>query len=407
MSPVRSALLGRLGTASAGEATPKTPALLDFKVCHSTQDDAASRQAMDRGQYLARQDLWDVLAREIRDADAARDKTPGGLPLSELLAFGARSDVVNGVEHALFEGHRDASAPLIDGINELEAMRREFDDDPMLSVVVALAHIDLGWAWRGVTARGAVEQVPMQTCHAHFERATALLETAKDKFEGSPFVAAAKCSLLAGHAQPNHKIADEYAALIDLDPLNYRAMRAMGNHLLPRWFGSYRELELEARRTAARTEKIWGAGAYVWVQFDAIAIDDVACGLVDVEFFNDGLRDIVARRPDQEMINLLAAYCGVALRTGYGSSPESDKPREEIAASAQWLVREHLREVHPMVWAHAADRFDNAKRVSSVSRFAARGRETAKRTLEDLFYDERSRGVEITFADEGAVTDPV
>ena len=69
-------------------------------------------------------------------------------------------------------------------------------------------------------------------------------------------------------------MSDEYERLITLDPHNQRHMRAMGSHLLPRWFGSYEELELQALRTAARTQDIWGAGGYTWVQFDAIALDD-------------------------------------------------------------------------------------------------------------------------------------
>lgn len=414
VTSVRDAWLDRFVKAPAGGADTTLRAVpvpearwLDLKICETTRDDAISRAAMDRGQFLARQDRWDVLADEIRAADLACNKTPGGMPIAELLAFGARGDVVNGVEHALFDGHRDATAPLVDGINELEAIRWEYDNDPILSVVVALAHIDLGWAWRGVANKGATEDAALQHCIAHFDRADALLVAAQEGQETSRIHAAARCALWAGRAERNRRIADEYATLIDLDPLNYRAMRAMGNHLLPRWFGTYPELELEARRTAARTEKIWGAGAYTWVQFDAIVLDEVACALVDVDFFIDGLHDIVARRPDQEMINLLASYCAVALRNGYGTSPEADEPRERIAACAQWLVRDHLREVHPLIWAHAADAFDNAKRVVSLNRFAARGRETAIRTLEDLFFDERAKGLRLTFGEDKNAGEPV
>lgn len=407
MAPIRSTLLSRFGKSLVNQADTNHQDWLDIAILEETQDDVACREVQGRGQYLARQDMWDTLADEMRLADAERLKTPSGLPIADLLAFGARGDVVNAVEHALFEGHRDAVAPLVDGINEMEAMRIEYDKDPMLSVVVALTHIDIGWSWRTITEKGGADGPAIQNCIAHFDRASALLEAASNTVLRTPFIEAARCSLLAGRAQANCRVADEYAALVDLDPQNYRSMRAMGTHLLPRWFGSYPDLELEARRMAARTEKTWGAGAYTWVQFDAIALDDVACALVDVDFFVDGIHDIVARRPDQEMVNLLASYCAVALRNGYGESPESDAPREAIAECAQWLVRDHLRELHPLVWAHAADGYNNANRVRSLSRFASRGKQTAIRALEDLFFEDRKHGFRLTFTSDGLVREPV
>lgn len=376
---------------------------LSIDVCETTRDDQACRKFQERGQRLARQDRWDLLASEMHEADQARRKTPGGLPVADLLAFGARADVVNAVEHALADGHRDLHAALSDGINDLEIMLSEEDDHPMLTLVVALAHIDIGWLWRGLGDKGDSNDPALKQCAAHFDRASVLLGACDGLELSSPALAAARCSLFAGKAERSIRIADDYEDLIDLDPSNYRAMRALGNHLLPRWFGSYRELELEARRTAARTEDMWGAGAYTWVQFDAVASDDVACALLDVDFFIDGLHDIIARRPDQEMANLLTSFCAVAVRGGYGESPESDANRNAIAECAQWLVRDHLREVHPLIWAHAADGYDNAKRVTSVRRFTAMGRRTAIETLEDLFYDDRTRGMKLVFTPDGLV----
>jgi hypothetical protein len=177
--------------------------------------------------------------------------------------------------------------------------------------------------------------------------------------------------------------------------------------MLPRWFGSYDELELEARRTAARTQDIWGAGGYTWVYFDAIAIDETACARVDVDFFLDGLRDIVEVRPNQEMINLLAAFCAVALRNGLGLNEQADLARMQIIDAANWLIREHLTELHPMIWAHAADGFDNNARVTSVSRFAARGRADALQVIADQFREEISKGLRVIFTPNGTQTRPI
>ena len=163
--------------------------------------------------------------------------------------------------------------------------------------------------------------------------------------------------------------------------------------------GSHDTLELEARRVAARTETTWGAGGYTWVCFDAIAQDPGAMARVDVDFFIDGLEDIVAIRPDQGTINLLAAYCAVTL----GRQQGGDDARAEIADCAGWLIRDHLTELHPMIWAHAAEGFDNNARVGSARRFAARGRADALRAIADQFRDDLDRGLRITFTPDGPV----
>lgn len=178
-------------------------------------------------------------------------------------------------------------------------------------------------------------------------------------------------------------------------------MRAMGNHLLPRWFGSYPQLELEARRTAARTQDVWGHGGYTWVYFDAIAVDDHACALVDVDFFIDGLKDIISVRPDQEMANLLSAYCAVAMRHGMGMNEEADLTRMQVVDCAKWLIRDHLTEVHPLIWAHATEGFDNNARITSVSRFAARGRADALQAIADQFRDDIEKGLRVTYTADG------
>ena len=374
---------------------------LDIPVPDHSADDQACRDAQARGQFLARQDMWEELAQEIREADSARRTTPGGMPIAELLAYGARADVIHAVEHALQEGVPADGQPLIQGISALEHVRQDMGDDPYINLVVAMAHVDIAWAWRGTGWDPVVPRLNRDRFSAHFDRAATLMEPFCFLEMNSPIIAATCCSLLAGQRNPGRRIADIYEDLIDLDPHNHRHMRALGNHMLPRWFGSYAELELEARRTASRTQDIWGAGGYTWVQFDAIAIDEQACANVDVPFFLDGLQDIVAARPTQEMVNLLAAYCAVAMRNGMGFSEEADLARIQIAEAASWLIRDHLTEIHPMIWAHAADGFDNNARVTSPSRFAARGRADALQIVADMFHDEISRGQRVTFTSDG------
>ena len=380
---------------------------LSIPVCDNSADDIACRAAQEHGQFLARQDRWDELAAALAEADGNRQATPGGMPVADLLAYGARTDVINAAEHALAENRPANDPPLLDGIMALEAIRQQHRSAPHITALVALAHIDIGWAWRGTGRDTVVPRVNRRRCAAHFDRASALLSGLEETAQHSPMVAAARCAMRAGLRAGCKDIADGYERLIDLDPANHRHMRALGSHMLPRWHGSYPALELEARRTAARTAGTWGAGGYTWVYFDAIAIDEDACARVDAEFFLDGLRDIVRLCPGQEMINMLAAYCAVALRSGTGLNEEADLPRLQIAAAADWLIREHLHELHPLVWAHAADGFDNSVRVTSASRFAARGRADALHFIADLVREDILGGHHVTFTPEGPRLKPV
>ena len=351
----------------------------------------------DEGQFLARQDRWGDLAQRIRQTDQRRMKTADFIPLADLLLAGARRDVVAAAEHALADGVPEHDGALRSGVALLEEVHDEYPDDYAIALTVALSHLDIGRAWRGPGLPRDLSASHRRAFQAHFDRAATIL----DRFCGielnSPALAAARCALLDGMRDPHLRVADDYEDLIDLDPTDQRHMRALGRHLLPCRFGSYDALELEARRTASRTHDIWGDAAYAWVYFDAIIQDPEACVRVDADFFADGLRDILRRRPDQANVNMLAAYCAIAL----GAAQDPGSPRARISACAEWIICDHLRELHPLIWAHAAQGFDTAPRARSLHRLADRGRDEALRVLAHLFADEIAQGHDVIFTADG------
>lgn len=320
----------------------------------NTEEEARGAELRQRGQFLARQERWAELGTEIRQNDLARNATAGGSTLADLLAYGARADVVGPVETALTDpGLMAAHAPRA-GLCELEEVLQEHGTDHGVALVVAHAHIDIGWAWRGQGWAAEIPRTHRQAFHRHFDRAGDILD-GFDAFErDSPALAAARCALLAASPAPQARVADDYEDLIDLDPGNPRHLRNLGNHLLPRWFGSYEQLELEARRSAARTGDIWGAGAYAWAYMDALTVDPGAFARLDVPFFLDGLRDILTRRRDQHVANQWAAFCAVTiLQPRYDASPIATAVRQ-VRSALDWILRDHLTEVHPLVWGIAA-----------------------------------------------------
>lgn len=379
---------------------------LSIPVVTNSIEETNRQDAIARGQFLARQERWPEFAGEFDAANAARLATKGGMPIADLLVYGARADAVQAIQHALHTGKPAPSAPIDACIAALEDVYTEHPGNPAVALVLATTHMDAGWSWRGGGWDATIPRRNREQFHTHFDRAREIMDGFCGVELDSPSIAAACCTLLAGDGAPADEIADAYEDLIDLDPRNFRHMRVMGHHLLPRHESGYQRLELEARRTAARTQDIWGSGAYSWVMFDAIAIDERACALVDLDFFLEGLRDIVERRPTQEMINLLAAYCSLTIRHGQGLSERADLKRLHIADCAGWLIREHLTEIHPLLWAHAAEGFDNNLRITSVKRFANSGRLDALRAIADQFRPEIELGHHVTFTPEGPIVEP-
>ncbi len=391
----------------AGLQRPTRPESALMIACpNPTEEENARDTHQLRGQFLARQDRWMELAEGIRLAETVRRATPGGMPVADLLSYGARSDVVLAVEHALFDGRPARGAPLLSGIEALELMLSDAENDVTLATIVAQAHMDIAWAWRGTGWDSQIPHRNREAFNAHFDRARDILMPFDMREIFSPVLAAAKCALHgAGRGTPDD-LARDYETLIDLDPGNPGPMRALGNYLSPRWFGTHARLELEARRTAARTQATWGAGAYTWVMFDALSGDDTACAELDLEFFVEGLHDILDRKPHQYTVNLLAAYCANTVGSNFSGYDPADQARSQIAACADWIVRTHMTELHPLIWAHAATGFDNNLRVHSPRGFAAAGQAEALRIIADLFRREIAQGKRIIFTANGPVTEP-
>lgn len=388
----------------ADPALPVEKTALSIPCPDPTGEDRTRDHYQTRGQKLARLEDWERLTDEIALADAQRIKTGGGMPVAELLAFGARADVVSAAEHALLTGSPAHDAPLMAGIEALESVLAEYPDNPYIAAIVALAHTDLGWAWRGT---GWDIEVPMRNREAfaaHFERAADIIAHFDAHALDSPLLASTQCALAAGRVGKLRRVARHFETWIDLDPQNPRAYRAFGAQMLPRWQGTYDQLELEARRAAGRTSDIWGAGAYTWVMFDAISTDPEACARLDLDFFLDGLRDILRYSQDQHTVNLMASYCASTMGATHTGNDETDYVRNQIAAAAGWIVRDHLTELHPMLWAHAARGFDNALRIRSPDRFAAAGYADALHFLTELYRRELSTGMQVVFTKNGAQT---
>ncbi|WP_353314501.1 hypothetical protein [Shimia sp. NS0008-38b] len=353
---------------------------------------------------MARQERWEELEDLIRTHDQNRASTATGTPLAELMLFGARADVVRAAEHALLHGRPAEDADFFSGIEAMEYLLEDYPDSYPMALVVAHMHIDVGWAWRGAASKEDIRELNREAFHAHFDRASDILSRYCPKQHHSPALSAARCALLPGEHQPLNTLCSEFESLIALDPLNPRHMRALGNYLLPRWYGDFDQLDLQARRIAAQTYDIWGAGAYAWVWFDALLVDPTGLEMLEIEYFIDGVTDALQRRGDQHSANLMAAQLYRSwqhARAQYGVDGLREDLPPALRQAFEMVVRKHLREIHPLIWGHAEIGFENTARVISKERLSAKGKDVALQAVAMPFMSGLQAGQTVYFTPEG------
>jgi hypothetical protein len=350
-----------------------------------------------RGQFLARQDDWETLAQEITAADTARARTPGLRSEATLLAEGARADIGAAVADAVACGDTAAVDDMLASLNDI---REDNPECPTVAIVLALAHVDAARAWCGDLSRDAMSSTQRDGHAAHMAAAAALNDHF-DPFEhDSPLWASVRCAVLDADPAPRTRVSDDYEDLIDLDPGNPHHLRSLGYDLRPARFGSWEMLDQQARRTAARTADVWGAGGYVWVYSGALSVDPGAFRRLDAELFAEGLHDILARNATQDMANRMAALTGFTL----GGPTDPGSARRRLADCLGWIAQDHLREVHPMIWAEAPPPIHAAlasQQEDSADDPLRRGRLRAVTSLTEFYAPALDAGRRLVFGPDG------
>lgn len=346
-----------------------------------------------RGRFLARQEDWEQLSREMTVAERRRDLTPGMRPVAELLSEGARADFVEAARQAIADG---TPAELASVVASLEALRQEMPDSPAIAHLVAMTHIETARALRAGEARDE-DPARRATRDRHYAAAAALNDLF-DPFEwDSPLWAAVRCALIEADGDPRGRVIDDYEDLIDLDPKNPRHLWRFGLDLRPARFGDWETLDQQARRTAARTADVWGMGGYVWVYFGVLGVEKAALRRLDTELFAEGLHDILQRFPGQDMANRLAALTGYTL----GGVSNGSGALHRLSESLGWIAQDHLRELHPLIWAEAAPPIAGAAALAEDADPVRRGRARGLSSLATYYAPALDAGRRLVFTAEG------
>lgn len=368
---------------------------VDIPVRDPSPDAAERLKHRTRGQFLARQDGWDQLAREMRQAEAEGRLTTGLFPVVTCLAEGARADAVAAACGAVAKG---TPRQVLAALQALEAALtdEEEEDQPALMYVLAMAHVDVAAAWRGASPIGQLAP-QRRNAWAHHMSVARDLADRFDPFELDfmPW-AALRCAVLEADGSPATRMADDYDDLIELDPRIPCHMKALGRDARPRRFGSWEVLDREARRVAMQTADIWGLAGYAWVYMGALERDLGALRRIDAELFSEGLHDILGRFPTQDMANRLAAFVGLTL----GGPSDPGSPRRRITDALGWISQDHLRELHPMIWAEAMTPGRTVPTETGED-LVKRGRIRANSSLAEFYAPALEAGRRLVFSPDG------
>ncbi len=237
----------------------------------------------------------------------------------------------------------------------LEAAQCARPKDHILAALCARAHTDAAWICRISGETEIATDQARTSIIDHSAKAANILKQFDPLEHMSPLLAEAHYHLCLGADEGEGEIRAAHQDWTDLDPANLTPYSIHGVHLLPRWYGSYDELESEARKAAARTYDILGAGAYSAFYLAVLDQDHGSFAHLDTGFFLDGLADLIeASGFDQLRVNEIAAFLYQTSRPARPVLARADRlvkaQKRALRAGMVRLIRNHLHLVYPEVW---------------------------------------------------------
>ncbi len=384
------------GGQSASEGNAATPPLaIDFPLRSPAPETQARDTYRQQASRLARQERWDDLTEMLRAADLGHERTPAGMPVARLLCEGAFVDTMSCARRATASGDVEAAHQVL---RDWARALGPTVEAPWRALLLASVQLEVAALFRGAPGTADPNAARCAAALEHLEAALMTLRPHDPRRLGSAALAAARCRVIELLPCPEARLAAEYEALIAAEPDCPAHLRAYGVDLSPARFGSWPALDRAARRMAMLTAAHWGSGAYAWMWWDVLAQQPAGFAHVEAEYFVAALHDILEARPGQHMANKLAAYCGLALS---GDAPPASA-RARITGCFDWIVQDHLREVHPEIWT-AARPLPGCADPAAALRL---GTSRARSALAEHFADEVARGRSVIFTETGIHLQP-
>jgi hypothetical protein len=199
----------------------------------------------------------------------------------------------------------------------------------------------------------------------------------------SPLLASVQFALLPFLPEPKTMLPRLYETRVHLDTDDIAPHYNVGRLLLPRYFGSYDQLELLGRQAVAWTHRRMGAAAYAALYLGALNIDTAPLNTLDPELFEEGIEDLICfrKRDPAHVPQVIEALWTLAnLDFPFGMETQAchewDKRCERMGELALEVTRSHLTGVHPGSW-----RNGTSGAVSFVARAAQSELEAGRQVM--------------------------
>lgn len=286
---------------------------------------------------------WHLLAELM----AEWDETRASCPQKRRLVYTAM-DTVSETLRELYQLENLCQLPEL----ELRGLKQD-DDHYALSAIHAHLRIAQAWDAEGQNLHGA-EGVRAK---AFVSRAIQAITHLDPAGLNSPLLGSVHFALLPFLLHPKEKVARYYEARVHLDPEDLAPHYAMGRMLLPRWFGTYDQLEFLGRQAVAWTHRRMGAAAYAALYLGALSTDPAPLKSLDPELFEEGIEDLICfRRQDPshvpQVIEALWDLANLDFLEGMNAAEQLawDKRCARMGELAKDITRGYLTAVHAPSW---------------------------------------------------------
>ena len=352
-------------------------------------DDLEFENAVNKAVELSKTEDWDGLQNLVQEWERTAKASPQGNHFYRATLIGGRRSAEGGQPAPQDHGRPQPLSKLdTSGFEKLEIAQANRPHDPVLAAITARVAIEIGWTIRG---SGYIQDTP-QASHenmAHyFAKAQQILSPFKTEECTSPTVLAVHHMLADGLPNADSFVRDAYENWRKHAPTDLELYSDHAFKLLPRWFGTYEELEITARQAAADTQTTMGASAYAAFYMGVLVQDDGTVCSVDIEFLEEGLNDLIKfHNTNQQRVNFILATLAEASSGIVGENIQMKPYRDKIRTVFHNIVRQHLTHICLGAW--------DMRPID------------AHMYIADAFADELAAGHTIKFTDNGVVVTPL
>ena len=320
-----------------------------LKVEERTEDESgdAAEDLAERTQGWLDAGDWDSFSTTLWEMDRTGAKTKAGDHLSKEMMGAVWAHVTKGIPKIKDECGETLTKPIpLERLEPFMDAAAAYPKNPAIHALAAWLCLQVGWVYRGADYANYVSDEQFEKMNTMFQTADAFLDRFDAEEVGSPMLARVKYHRTAGVNTTLQNLTAAFETCMRLDPDDLSLMSDHAFHLLPRWYGNYDILDDQARRAYARTNQTRGATDYAAFYIDQIEADDGALATVDLDLFEQGLKDWVAwsDTPQETLNTILGRLSRVVFGSfGFAATPAIVKRQRKVVASIfKTLVKEHL-----------------------------------------------------------------